>query len=204
VQQAALNVKDGLQLDAEKIAERIGVSLGEWPGNCYAIACKMVKSKVVKGRPAYGNYHGPIDPESIFARKVIVRHGWIERPDGMIVDPTRWVFECVKPYIYVGLPTMEYDEGANFLRARYARPAPLFDPNKQVVAIPNGEARELMCGLLGMSEVRSEINTEQAFWLGNMTLQALGGHAKLVYQTLMEMGLKVFVPVDNYERAMSR
>lgn len=201
---AVLNVKDSPQLDAEKVAERIGVSLSDWPGNCYAIACKMVKSKMVKGRPAYGNYHGPIDPESRFARKTIVRHGWIERPDGMIVDPTRWVFECVEPYIYVGLPSMEYDEGANLLRARFARPAPMFDPNKQVIAIPEGEARELMCGLLGMSEVRPAINTEQAFWLGNMTIQALGNHAKLVYQTLEAMGLKVFVPIDNYERAMSR
>lgn len=79
----------------------------------------------------------------------------------------------------------------------------MFDPNKQVIAIPEGEAR-VMCGLLGMSEVRPAINTEQAFWLGNMTLQALGEHAKLVYQTLEVMGLKVFVPIDNYQRAMSR
>ena len=204
MQKAVLNVKDGPQLDAGKVAERIGVSLSDWPGNCYAIACKLVKSKMVKGRPAYGNYHGPIDPASRFASKVIVRHGWIERPDGMIVDPTCWVFECVEPYIYVGLPSMEYDEGANLLRARFARPAPMFDPNKQLIAIPEGEARELMCGLLGMSEVRPAINTEQAFWLGNMTIQALGNHAKLVYQTLEAMGLKVFVPIDNYERAMSR
>jgi hypothetical protein len=99
---------------------------------------------------------------------------------------------------------MEYDEGANLLRARFARPAPIFDPNKQMVPVPKGEARELISGLLGMSEVRAEINTEQAFWLGNMTLQALGGHAKLVYEALSEMGMKVFVPVDNYERVMSR
>ena len=55
-----------------------------------------------------------------------------------------------------------------------------------------------------MSEVRPAINTEKAFWLGNKTLQALGEHAKLVYQTLEVMGLKVFVPIDNYQRAMSR
>ena len=122
----------------------------------------------------------------------------------MIVDPTRWVFEGVEPYIYEGLPSMEYDEGANLLRARFARPAPIFDPNKQMVSVPKGEARELISGLLGMSEVRAEINTEQAFWLGNMTLQALGGHAKPVYEALSEMGMKVFVPVDNYERVMSR
>ena len=29
-------------------------------------------------------------------------HVWIERPDGTIVDPTRWVFEGVWPYVYEG------------------------------------------------------------------------------------------------------
>ena len=56
---AVLNVKDSPQLDAEKVAERIGVSLSDWPGNCYAIACKLVKSKIVKGRPAYGLRFSP-------------------------------------------------------------------------------------------------------------------------------------------------
>ena len=204
MQQAALKEKSSLQLDANWIAKRIGMELGDWPGNCYAVACQMLKCKVLKGRPAYGNYHGPVAPSSMFFGKIVVRHGWIERADGMIVDPTRWVFECVEPYIYEGLPSMEYDEGANLLRARLARPAPIFDPNKQMVTVPAGEVRELISGLLGMSEVRAEINTEQAFWLGNMTLQALGGHAKLVYEALTEMHMKVFVPVDNYERIMNR
>ncbi len=204
MQQAALKEKPGLQLDANRIAERIGVELSDWPGKCYAVACQMLKAKVVKGRPAYGNYHGPVVASSMFFGKTVVRHGWIERADGMIVDPTRWVFEGVEPYIFVGLPSMEYDEGANLLRARFARPAPIFDPNKQMVAVPAGEARELFSGLLGMSEVRAEINTEQAFWLGNMALQALGGHAKPVYQALADMGMKAFIPCDNYARVMSR
>ena len=200
----ALKEKPSTQLDASKVAQRIGVELVDWPGNCYAVACQMLKYKVVKGRPAYGNYHGPVAPSSRFFGKIVVRHGWIERADGMIVDPTRWVFEGVEPYIYEGLPSMEYDGGANLLRARFARPAPIFDLNKQMVAVPVGEARELFSGLLGMSEVRAEINTEQAFWLGNMPLQALGGHAKVVYQALAEMRLKMFIPIDNYERIMSR
>ena len=50
MQKAVLNVKDGPQLDAGKVAERIGVSLSDWPGNCYAIACKLVKSKMVKAQ----------------------------------------------------------------------------------------------------------------------------------------------------------
>ena len=31
-------------------------------------------------------------------------HVWIEKLDGTVVDPTRWVFEGVWPYIYEGPP----------------------------------------------------------------------------------------------------
>ena len=132
MQQAALKEKPGLQLDANRIAERIGVELSDWPGKCYAVACQMLKAKVVKGRPAYGNYHGPVVASSMFFGKTVVRHGWIERADGMIVDPTRWVFEGVEPYIYEGLPSMEYDEGANLLRARFAPEQRLPSPGDAV------------------------------------------------------------------------
>lgn len=33
------------------------------------------------------------------------RHGWVELEDGCVLDPTRWVFEHVEPYIYVGDPS---------------------------------------------------------------------------------------------------
>lgn len=36
-------------------------------------------------------------------------HVWIERPDGTVVDPTRWTFEGVWPYVYVG-PKDLYDD----------------------------------------------------------------------------------------------
>lgn len=204
MRQVAFSAAHGVQLNVVSIAQRIGIALSDWPGNCYAVSCQMVKCKVVKGRPAYGNYHGPVAPGSMFFGKPIVRHGWIRRPDETIVDPTRWVFEGAEPYIYEGQSSIEYDEGANLLRARYARPAPIFDPNKQMVEVPNGEIRELIAGLLGMGEVRAEINTEQAFWLGNMSLQALGENAGMVYGALTDMGMQVFVPVDNYARVMER
>ena len=68
MQQAALKEKPGL-LDVSRIAERIGMDFSDWPGNCYAVACQMLKCKMVKGRPAYGNYHGPVAPSSMFFGK---------------------------------------------------------------------------------------------------------------------------------------
>lgn len=202
--QAAWNSVAPIRFDAAKIADRIEVPLASWPGNCYAVATSMVRCKVVKGRAVYGNYLGAIHPASMFHGKPVVRHGWVVQKDGLIVDPTRWVFESADPYVYVGLPTLEYDEGANLLRAQYARPAPIYDPNKQMATVPEGPARELFAALLGMSEVRAKVNTEQVFYLANMALQHLGEDAKLVYQTVLQMELQVFVPVDNYRKVMGQ
>lgn len=203
MRQAALKEQGtAAEYDPHMVAGRIGMELETWPSNCYAISCAMVERKVLKGRPVYGNYLGEVDESSMFFGKPIIRHGWIERADGMLVDPTRWVFEGVEPYIYVGPPSAEYDEGANVLRARYARPAPIYDPNKQMVVVPEGPARELFSALLGMPAVRAEINTEQAFWLGNMALQALGNDAQAVYTALAAMKMQVFIPVDNYRKVM--
>lgn len=190
-------------LNPREVADRIGLPLPQWISNCYHVACSVVEAKMVNGRPVYGNYHGPIHPLSIFARKPIVRHGWIVRSDGMVVDPTRWVFEMAAPTIYVGNPSHEYDEGANRLRAAHARPAPIFDPLKQMVAVPEGPARELFAALLGMTQVRLKVNTEQAFHLGNMPLQALGADARAVYEALVQMKLEVFIPVDNFRKVMA-
>ncbi|WP_217648976.1 hypothetical protein, partial [Paracidovorax wautersii] len=146
---------------------------------------------------------GAVDESSIFYGKSVVRHGWIECDDGSLVDPTRWVFEGAEPYIYFGRPSREYDEGANRLRACFARPAPIFDPLKTMVVIPGRVESEVFASLLGMDVVRSEINVEQAFWIGNLTLDALGVYANMVYQALEKMGLKVFVPIDNYMKVVN-
>ena len=44
-------------------------------------------------------------------------HTWIEKLDGTVVDPTRWVFEGVWPYIYEG-PRDWYDKGVLPLEAQ--------------------------------------------------------------------------------------
>lgn len=177
--------------------------LGEWAGNCYAVSCAMLERGVVRGRAVYGIYWGPVDESSMFYGKQVVRHGWIECDDGALVDPTRWVFESAEPYIYVGRLSEDYDEGANRLRAYLARPAPMFDPEKPMVTVPGTREREVFAFLLGMDVVTSKINAEQAFWLGNLTLDALGEDAKVVYQALESMGLQAFIPVDNYMKIMN-
>jgi len=79
----------------------------KWPGNCHAIAHAIVKAKLVDGIAVYGHWTGPVHPQSSFysrSKAGFCRHGWVELADGRVLDPTRWVFENVKPYLYIGDP----------------------------------------------------------------------------------------------------
>ena len=107
-----------LGLNPETVAKQIKWPLDKWPGNCYGIAQAMVEAKVVRGKAIYGHYHGYINSKSIFAGRPFTHHGWISCPrGGVLVDPTRWVFECAQPYIYLGTTAdPDYDAGGNWLR----------------------------------------------------------------------------------------
>lgn len=112
-------------LTVADVEKAIGITADRWSGNCYAIACAILRAKLVKGRPAYGHWTGPVHPKSMFARGLpFVRHGWIvleergphaERP-GSILDPTRWVFEEAFPYIYVGSPAEDKCSDCGYTR----------------------------------------------------------------------------------------
>jgi hypothetical protein len=94
-----------MKLDPEKIAEAIGIPLATWPGNCYGIACAVVEAGLVDGTAVYGHWLGPVAPSGHFGARsghAFVQHGWIVTPDDEVIDPTRWVFEDVAPYIFVG------------------------------------------------------------------------------------------------------
>lgn len=97
----------------------INLSVEDWKGNCYAVAQACLTTGVVKGKAEYGIWEGPIAEGSYFENYPIARHGWVRLPDGRIWDPTRWVFENVEPYIYVG-PDDYYDFGASRLRKSVA------------------------------------------------------------------------------------
>lgn len=90
------------ELTAEEAAKRIQWPLSKWPGNCYTIASMLVDHKVIKGTAVYGHWLGSVARGSMFFGKPIIQHGWILQEDGTVVDPTRFVFENAKPYIWTG------------------------------------------------------------------------------------------------------
>lgn len=85
-----------------EVEKAIKLPAKKWAGQCYGVATEMVKKGVVDGRAVYGIWWGLIHPKSLFAGRAWTHHGWIVLYDHSVIDPTRWVFEHAKPYIYHG------------------------------------------------------------------------------------------------------
>lgn len=79
-----------------------------WVARCYEISCRIVAAGLVDGEAVYGHWIGDVAPGSYFSERSralgFVNHGWVLLKDGRVLDPTRWVFENVAPYLYVGEP----------------------------------------------------------------------------------------------------
>jgi hypothetical protein len=179
-----------------------------WKGDCYGIVVDFLKRRLVKGRAAYGHWLGPISTKSIFSKRrhmPFVRHGWIVTKKGKIIDPTRWVFEAKKPYIFYGDNSKGYyDEGGNKYREANLDEAPIFDimENKYPIVLsePADEhLHELLC-----QDPRDEICMSQLLYIGNLSPNTLGIFCKEIYQWIKNIGLKALIPIDNWIMIMGR
>ena len=98
-------------LDANLLAEGIGIDLDNWNGRCDEISRLVLKYfPIANARLARGHWD---DGD-------IQQHSWIVLEDGRILDPTRWCLEkrsLEKAYIYLGVNDY-YDEGSFGLEAR--------------------------------------------------------------------------------------
>lgn len=196
-------------MKASAVAKEIGIPVGDWPGNCYVIATAMVDAGLVPegAVKAYGHYIGHVVPSSPF-RAVWdavgwVRHGWVQVTSERVIDPTRWVFEGRRPYIYDG-PAHEYDRGANEHRRANLRPAPKFKASGRVyptVGMSVG-AEYLVSDLLN-NDIRL-VTPEQAFWIANLPIDMLGEFATEVYAWLVVCDLGGFIPIDNGDAVLGR
>jgi len=81
------------QWSPSEVAERIGIALSDWPGNCNWVAQKALSASLFEGRLVLGR--AAFAPEAAY-------HAWIEAQDGSVIDFTRWVYEACVPYIYAG------------------------------------------------------------------------------------------------------
>ena len=130
-----------------------------------------------------------------------------------MIDPTRWVFENVEPYLYLG-PSDHYDEGNNALRTALRGPPPAWEPEDECVNVKGHElATEPFQWLertLGLSDCLmddrykpGDVSKEQLVWIAHMDPREMEGHAPAVFRYLESVGMRCVVPVDNW-RMMER
>lgn len=179
----------------------ISVSATLWPGRCYEIASMVVESGLVSGKAVYGHWLGPIAPGTHFRprgsnTRPFTQHGWIRSGD-QIIDPTRWVFEGVKPYLFAGKSRThrEYDEGGNALRSALSRPPPPFDTSEKLyrLDLPADAARhinDLLGDELGVCQKRLA-------WIANLPVQWLDQYAKEIFRAIIDAGEQAYIPFDN-------
>lgn len=178
------------------VEKKIWIPASEWPGRCYEIAAKILKSEIVNGKLRYGHWLGPVKFGTMFYGKQLIHHGWIEQKD-LIIDPTRWVFEGVASYIYVG-ENDYYDVGGNVFRSLSLQPPQSYENQKEVEVKASKELEEFLLNLLG----HPYLTAVGLFWIANLPVKMLGSFAKETYRLLDKMKMSAFVPIDNYDLIM--
>lgn len=183
------------QLNIQEIEVQIDIPIDVWEGNCHGIASAIVKSGMIDGRVERGHWLGDVSAGSTFYKRTIIPHSWIRASDGSIIDPTRWCFEQVEPYIYIGKDEDSYDVGGNQLRMAIMNPLPEFNPNGKRVDLKLKEpCRTFVFALLNNPPF---ITINQLFWLGNLSPDSFDGHVKEVYEAIEKSGNIAIIPIDN-------
>lgn len=194
----------------------LGEPAAQWVSRCFEIASRFVQHGLVpEGSVAvYGHWRGPIAPGSHFDHGTglpFVQHGWVLCPFGSVVDPTRWVFEGVEPYVYAG-PADHYDEGGNEWREGREGEAPTFDQDEETVTfsksvMPSSDAWNFVEKLLGLHNVLGDDGYEpgmmtvvQLRWLAHRSPRSLGPHALAVFTAICKLGERALIPIDNLKR----
>lgn len=191
-------------------AERaLGEPARKWAARCYEIASRIVEAKLCPPGSAavYGHWLGPVAPGSHFDRGIrlpFVRHGWVLLPDGRVLDPTRWAFENVEPYLYTG-PNDHYDEGGSQWHNSRQGTAPSFDPNAHAFDLDidlhtKTFLKTLLPSTLTNLSGQLVVDIHQLMWLANTDPRKLGVHAPTIFRAICTAGQRALIPIDNLRR----
>jgi len=163
--------------------------------------------------PVYGHWTGPVSTEGYWRHRAglpFIHHGWVVLPGGNILDPTRWSFEAVEPYIWVGENDGNYSEGGNdFRKVCYtARPCPAMDEDARMVQLKLDPPATFHLwlysgGVLAEPDLTScyVLTWEQLFWVANAPFMDLEPHAREIYQAIIDMKQQALIPIDNRHMA---
>lgn len=181
----------------------VGSPATSWIGRCSEISDKLADA--YRGEAVYGHWLGPVDETSPFAyarSTGFAQHGWIEIPDGSVVDPTRFGFEMVTPYIYVG-PSDHYDRGGNAMLARLnGLPPEDPDDGKPPVSLPlPSAAAHVVFAMTGWKDP-ADLAWIQVHWLAHVSPEVYGEHAEDIFRAIRDAGEVAMIPIDNWRWVM--
>ena len=193
----------GSVVTAAGVAEIIKIPVDQWEGSCTAIAESMLREGMVPGAVGvHGVWLGPISNRSkTFAGQPFSQHHWIVNGDDSIIDPTRWCFEGLPPYIWHGFDEDDYyDEGANQLNAEISiRPPFPAEVEDDAAVLDFGEDEGIVFAITGSDTLLYD--HARAMWLGNQSYDKFKGQAKAIYGVLEAAGFGACIPWDNLNRA---
>lgn len=199
------------RLTVEDLEKFVGMPANQWHGLCFEIASFAAKLIGTGSVAVYGHYLGEVDPDGFWGPRrsaPFIQHGWVRLADGRILDPTRWSFENVAPYIFISVAAQhpEYDEGGNEWRRAMMRPAPARKPGKMVKLKADAETLAMLTGLLGHAEVVIgdgwiDLTIDQIFWLANAPYDLYDKRVFSVYEAICLAYGPEAIPIDNRRRA---
>lgn len=183
----------------------VGSPATEWEGRCAEISSALADA--YRGEAVYGHWVGPVVDGSPFAYAQstgFAQHGWIEMPDGSIVDPTRFAFEAAEPYIYIG-ENDHYDRGGNAFRmAEVGEPPEAEDDGQPPVAFEvSPEAASVIFAIAGWRHPEHGLLFTQVKWLAHISPLVYGlDLAAEIFEAIDETIGRVWVPIDNWHWVM--
>lgn len=197
-------------MSPQDLATEIEMPIGEWPGNCHAVASAILERAPIQGmRLVRGHFHGFVSRKSVYSGGPC-QHSWLELEDGRILDPTRWAMEHPDhPEIYCGENDV-YDEAGLEIGARMP---PVF-PGQAVgfeasLARAGDEALERIAKAMGCvapSDLAPE-GRELRLFADRIQLRLKSPPEQMsapqdLFQALEAAGLKALIKIDIWKKVM--
>ena len=183
--------------DLEKCAD---LPVRKWHGLCRKMAA-ATHSIIKTGRWVWGDYLGLIDKNGYYGERSklnrIIGHAWILLDDERALDPTRWVFEHVDPYIYIGNAD-DYDEVGNDFRTLFNRSCPTADKGR-LVNLKTSASNAALFERLTTTPF-DKLTIQQLAWIATTPYDELGSNAVLIYETLVANDLKTLIPICSLQQ----
>ena len=188
-----------------QIERAIDLEAAEWAGKCLEVATLIVQRGLVAGEAVYGHWLGQVARDSYFGARrgdPFHRHGWIRcdlAHGAVIVDPTRWAFDGLDPYVFTSIASLapEYDEGGDRLRRAMRSPPPALSGDPIDLGL-SGEGLVAVRCLLGDATAATDVR--RLLWLANRPLHDLGAQAREIYDGIIRAGHGALIPIDNRRR----